>query len=178
MRLAATSLVLLATSLTACSGSGSSTASDPIRRAARVLHVDPDVARYTLDLTADGGALTIGIDGQFASEQIERARDFLRAQQPRLLRGDVRGLRALLGTDAPGLAALAGGHRDLRVAYIDVPEGGRLVLRTTRPALVTAVHRMLDGTLVRFGDVAIVPTTESGPSTTTSGPSAPSGFLG
>jgi hypothetical protein len=170
----ALSLVILSAS---CS-SGDHAATDPIERAAATLHVDADLARYTLDPTDDGGSIAIGIDDEFASTQIQLVRSFLRAQQARLARGDAGGLRALLGDDAPGLAAIARGHADLRIAYVDVADGARLVLRSTRPAVVAAIHRMLDDVLRRFGNLATVPSTEPPTSSTSNGPKVPGDFLG
>ena len=142
------------------------------------MHVDPRIARYSLEATGDGGVLAVTIDDQFGSDQIERVRSFLRAQPPRLARGDVGGFRALLGDDAPGLSGIARGHRDLRVAYVDDAEGARLVLHSTRPAVVTAIHRMLNDIVVHFGTLVSVPGTGPDTSTTTNGATVPSDFLG
>ena len=161
----------------ACSGSGGGSAQDVVQEAAHAMHVDADLARYTLDLTADGGSVTVEIGDEFRLAQIQRAREFLREQQQRLGTGDVSGLRRMLGAQAPGLSVLAREHGALRLSYVDVAEGGRLLFHSDRPGVVAAVHQLLNSILVRFGDLAHVPTTD--PSTTTTpGPPAPKGFLG
>jgi hypothetical protein len=177
-RRVATTVAVVAALLGACSGSGARSGTDVVERAATALHVDADLARYTVDPTADGGVLAVGIDDQFASTQIERAREFLRAQQTNLARGDVRGLRAVLGAHAAGLAAIARGHRDLRIAYVDEPDGGQLELRSTRPDVVRGIHQMLDDILTRFGKVASVPDHEPSTTLPANSPSVPSDFLG
>lgn len=163
----------------ACSASHSSGApADPVLRAAVAMHVARDLTHYTIDLTPDGGALTVTIDDEFAAAQIGRVGDFLHDQQRRLGSGDVSGLRALLGPDAPGLDALAAAPKALKLGYVELPQGGRLEIRSGRRAQAVSVHQLLNRVLVRFGGAASVGGTEPDTTTTTPGPSAPPGFLG
>ncbi|MGZ4797284.1 MAG: hypothetical protein ACXV8T_15450 [Acidimicrobiia bacterium] len=177
-RVGAVAALLAAVLVAGCAGSDHHPGTDVIERAASAMHVDPNLARYSLEVSDDGGTLAVTVDDQFESDQVERVRAFLRAQPARLARGDVGGLQALLGDDAPGLTTIAYRHADLHVAYVDDATGGRLVLRSTRHEVVAAVHQMLNQILVHFGDVATVPATGPDTSTTTTGPRIPSGLLG
>jgi hypothetical protein len=170
---------VLALVLAGCSGSDAASApADPALRAAVAMHAARDLVHFTIDLTPDGGALTVGIDDPFAARQIGNVGDYLHAQQRRLGTGDVSGLRALLGPDTPGLDALAAAPKALKLGYVELPDGGRLEIRSDRHAQAVAVHQLLNSVLVRFGSFASVGGTAPDTTTTTPGPSAPPGFLG
>lgn len=162
-----------------CSGSNPSRApADPAARAAAAMRVTPDDVHYRIDLMPDGGALTVTVDDPFAAQEIGRIGDYLRGQQQALGRGDVSGLRTLLGPETPGLAALAAAPKALKRGYVELPAGGRLEVRSDRRAQATAVHRLLNSVVVRFGSSASVGTAEPDTTTTTGAPDAPDGFLG
>ena len=164
-----------------CSGSDPSSApSDPASRAATVMGVRRDLVHYRIDLLPDGGALTVTVDDPFAAQEIGRIGDYLHTQQRRLGAGDVTGLRALLGPDTPGLEALAAAPEALKRGYVELPDGGRIEIRSDRPAQVTAIHQLLNSVLVRFGTRASAGVDEPDTTTTTTAPApaAPDGFLG
>lgn len=175
-------VLLFLVAATGCSGSGSSGArsapADPALRAAVAMHVTRDLVHYTVDLTPDGGALTVTVDDEFAAAQIGRVGDYLHAQQRALGLGDVSGLRALLGPDAPGLEALAAAPKALKLGYVELPRGGRLEIRSDHRPQAVAIHQLLNSIVVRFGSWASVGGAEPDTTTTTPGPSTPPGFLG
>lgn len=163
-----------------CSGSATPTTapSDPTLRAAVAMHVTRDLVHYVVDPTPDGGALSVTVDDPFAAEQIGRVGDYLHAQQRALGTGDVSGLRTLLGPDTPGLDRLAAAPAALKLGYVELPQGGRLEIRSDRRAQAVAVHQLLDSIVVRFGSRVSVGGNEPDTTTTTPGPSTPPGFLG
>lgn len=181
VRRAATVVLTVAvlTVLGACADSDPSSApADPSLRAAVAMRVTRNQVHYRIDLTPDGGALTVTVDDPFAAQEIGRVGDYLQGQQRALGTGDVSGLRALLGPDTPGLDALATAPKALKLGYVELPAGGRLEIRSDRRAQATAVHQMLNSVLVRFGPWASAGVDEPDTTTTTPSPPAPDGFLG
>lgn len=137
---------------------------------------DLELAHFTLDANDQGGIMTISTDSEFRADEIQRVREYLREVQQEFRAGNFEDPETIQGADTPGLAKLAAGAEDLQIAYVDLPDGGRLILRSDRPDLVDAVHRWFDAMLVDFGDRASVPTTRPEPSE--DGPPVPDGLLG
>lgn len=107
-------------------------------------HVMPFSLEETLhvfEMTVDGGVQDVVVREAGNVEQMELIRQHLRDEAERFARGDFSDPASLHGADMPGLAELAEGAGRLEVAYIDLPDGGRITYSSSDPILVTAIHR-------------------------------------
>lgn len=131
--------ILLTTSACGIAGLGG----DRIDHAV-VPDLDPRTATLTLSKTADGGAeVVVARDADDVAE-VERVRAFLREQVAQFQQGRYQDPAREHGMVMPGSRELEAGYAGVRVAYADLPAGGRITYVANGPALVDALHAWFD----------------------------------
>jgi hypothetical protein len=105
-----------------------------------VMPFDLERTTHVFTPTAEGGEQTVVADDAGDREQVRLVREHLLEEAGRFRRGDFADPAAIHGDEMPGLAELRAGASRIRVAYADVPGGGRIRYSTGDPALVQALH--------------------------------------
>jgi hypothetical protein len=118
---------------------------------------DLEATTHTFRATARGGVQTVTVDDPADATNRARAREHLRAEADRFARGDFTDPAAIHGHDMPGLATIERGASEVRVAYADIPDGGRITYTTSDPALVAALHAWFDAQVADHGAHAMQP---------------------
>ncbi|MFM8332186.1 MAG: aspartate carbamoyltransferase [Candidatus Methylumidiphilus sp.] len=117
-------------------------------RGAHVMPFALDKTTHVFSKTADGGRQDVVAKNPQDDAQIQLIRQHLAAIAAGFARGDFAGPQQIHGADMPGLAALqAAKPGQVRFAYHDLPEGGRIDFNSADPALIDAIHRFFDAQL-------------------------------
>lgn len=88
------------------------------------------------------------------ARQIQLVRAHLRKEAKAFARGDFADPAAIHGGTMPGLATLHAHARAVRVAYADIPNGGRITYTSDDPALIAAIHSWFKAQVSDHGDHA------------------------
>jgi hypothetical protein len=139
-----------------CGNGGSSSANgerqrEVAARGAQVMPFDLDGTTHTFRPTRTGGVQTVTVDDPRDDHDRTLVRDHLRSEAERFARGDLGDQAEIHGHDMPGLATIEAHAADIRVAYGDVPDGGRITYTTDDPELVAAIHDWFDAQLSDHG---------------------------
>ncbi len=122
---------------------------------ADMMPFDLDRSRHIFTPRPDGGVQDV-ISLDHDAHQIALIRGHLKTQAMRHDEGDYRGPAAMHGPNMPGLTALAAGSAKLRVAFEELPDGGRIRYVTQDPALVAAVHLWFEAQVHDHGPDAVM----------------------
>jgi hypothetical protein len=123
-------------------------------RGREVMPFDLDRTTHRFAKTATGGVQTVVADDPADSGQIRLIRGHLAEEAARFGRGDFGDPASIHGAGMPGLRELTAGHRNVRTAYADLPDGARITYTATDPALVRALHSWFDAQVADHGSHA------------------------
>jgi hypothetical protein len=93
--------------------------------------------------TAQGGEQDV-VSTNGDTHQIALIREHLKIEAARRAKGDYGTPARIHGASMPGLKAMAANAASIRIEYVELPAGGRIVYTTTHPALITAIHTWLN----------------------------------
>ncbi len=116
-----------------------------------VMPFDLDKTTHIFEMTDSGGIQDVVAKDTSDNQQIELIRRHLEHEAARFGSGDFSDPAMLHGKSMPGLAELSAGSDRLRVEYVALPDGGRILYSTHDPRLITAVHRWFGAQLSDHG---------------------------
>lgn len=93
--------------------------------------------------TAQGGEQDV-VSTNGDPHQIALIREHLKTEAARRAKGDYSTPARIHGASMPGLKDMAANAASIRIEYVELPAGGRITYTTTRPALITAIHKWLN----------------------------------
>ncbi|GBR33945.1 hypothetical protein [Acetobacter peroxydans] len=93
--------------------------------------------------TAQGGEQDV-VSTNGDPHQIALIREHLKTEAARRAKGDYGTPARIHGASMPGLKDMAANAASIRIKYVELPAGGRIIYTTTRPALITAIHKWLN----------------------------------
>jgi hypothetical protein len=116
-----------------------------------VMPFDIGKTLHVFRMTESGGEERVVVRETAHADQIPLIRQHLRMEAERFQQGDYTDPAALHGARMPGLGDLARGARRIRVSYAELPDGARIVFRTSDARLVTEIHRWFGAQLSEHG---------------------------
>jgi hypothetical protein len=93
--------------------------------------------------TAQGGEQDV-VSTNGDTHQIALIREHLKTEAARRAKGDYGTPARIHGASMPGLKVMAANAASIRIEYVELPAGGRIVYTTTHPGLITAIHAWLN----------------------------------
>lgn len=113
------------------------------KRGAATMGFDQDKATHHFRLTADGGAIEVGVKDRSDAANRASIREHLKDIAGEFARGDFAKPFATHGEIPPGVAAMQQRKKALAFEYEETPDGGRVRITTSDPKAKAAVHEFL-----------------------------------
>ena len=137
---------------------------DVARRGAEVMPFDLKATTHVFSKTRDGGVQRVVAKDPKDAAEVRLIRSHLHDIQAQFAKGDFAAPSHIHGADMPGLRELqAAEPGQIRIAYVDLPEGAQLAYSTGSPALVAALHAWFDAQLSDHGPDAMAGQTHRHP---------------
>lgn len=116
-----------------------------------VMPFDLDKTTHIFEMTDSGGIQDVVAKDAEDTVQIKLIRRHLEHEATRFASGDFSDPAKLHGRTMPGLAELSAASDRMRVAYVPLPNGARILYSASDPRLITAIHRWFGAQLSDHG---------------------------
>ncbi len=113
------------------------------QRGALVMGVDQYASTHRFDKTPDGGRVELQSDTD-DSVATATIRAHMREIAERFARGDFSPSRTVHAQEVPGADVLAARRAVVSYTPGDLPRGAELVIRSSDPEVIAAIHRFMD----------------------------------
>lgn len=120
----------------------------------QVMPFDLSKTKHIFEMTENGGIQKVIVRDEKDVDQLAPIRQHLMHEAMRFSEGDFSDPTSLHGKDMPGIQEIAIGASQIRITYIELPNGAQIDFVTEDLKLITAIHKWFGAQLSDHGSDA------------------------